>query len=124
MSDFCTVINCMDGRVQYPVNNYLIAKYGIKFVDVITRTGPDKILSDANDEDQLKNLHRMMDISVKIHGSSIIAICGHHDCAGNPVSKEEHFEHVKNSVNYVKGKYPDCEVFGIWIGEDWEVSEI
>jgi len=41
-------------------------------------------------------------IYIKAHNSSQIVIAGHHDCAGNPVSKEEHLTQIKKSINIIK----------------------
>ena len=35
----------MDGRVQLPVLKYIIAEYGIDYVDMITMPGPNRILA-------------------------------------------------------------------------------
>jgi hypothetical protein len=43
---FCTVINCMDGRVQLPVNKYLQKRFNVAYVDSITEAGPVRIISD------------------------------------------------------------------------------
>ena len=42
---FYTAINCMDGRIQESVTNYIKKKYNVLFVDMITSAGPVKILS-------------------------------------------------------------------------------
>ena len=33
--NFGTVINCMDGRTQLPVNEYLRREYGLDFIDTV-----------------------------------------------------------------------------------------
>ena len=43
---FCTVINCMDGRVQLPVIDRLQDRYKVNYVDSITEAGPVRVLSD------------------------------------------------------------------------------
>ena len=42
---FCTVISCIDGRVQLPVITYLQNRFGVKFVDNVTEAGPVGVLS-------------------------------------------------------------------------------
>ena len=37
---FGTVINCTDGRVQYPVLDYLKKKYQLDFFDSANEAGP------------------------------------------------------------------------------------
>jgi len=121
---FATVINCMDGRTQKPVNIYLKDKYSVKYVDVITEAGPDGILAKREDNQLVSSILNRVDISVNKHGSSKIAIVGHHDCAGNPVSMEQHNKQTLESVEFLKTKYPKLEIIGLWIGDDWKVKEI
>ena len=46
---FFTVINCIDGRIQLPVIQYLQQKYNVEFIDSITEVGPNLILADNID---------------------------------------------------------------------------
>ncbi|MBC7345036.1 MAG: hypothetical protein H5U03_06435, partial [Clostridia bacterium] len=85
---FAATINCMDGRTQLPVINYVKDKYGVDYVDVITEPGPNKLLAERGDEALLASIRRRLEISVLKHGSRHVVIVGHHDCAGNPVEKE------------------------------------
>ncbi len=121
---FCAVVNCMDGRTQIPANEFMKKKFDAEYVDTITEPGPDKIIAEASDETLLQSIFNRLDISVNKHGSKGMAIVGHHDCAGNPVSKEEHLRQTKKSVKILSERYPDVEVIGIWIGEDWKAEEI
>lgn len=118
---FATVINCMDGRVQLPVANWLKENYHVDYVDVITEPGPDKIISQSQNIDSIKS---KVLISVNIHGSSIVVITGHYDCAGNPVSKKEHLEEIKRSTDVVKSWNLPVKIFGLWVNEKWEIDII
>ena len=82
---FATAINCMDGRVQKPVFNFICANYGVDFIDMITEPGPIKILSENHDKFTIESLRLKTALSIDKHKSNLIAIIGHHDCAGNPV---------------------------------------
>ncbi len=124
MPTFGTVINCMDGRVQEQVNEYLKNRFGVEFIDVITRPGPDGLLAAGSNKGDIQNLLKMVDVSVIKHGSVKIAVTAHHDCAGNPVSKEEHLAHLDKSADFLSAKYPRCEIIKLWIGENWEVEEL
>ena len=53
---FATAINCMDGRVQLPVINYLKDQYKIDYVDMITEPGPIKILSELKDNKLVESI--------------------------------------------------------------------
>ncbi len=115
---FATALNCMDGRTQEPVIDLIKKDANVTFVDMITYPGMDGFLANAN-EDDLKQIFRMIDISVEKHGSQHIYIVGHFDCAGNPVSEEQHKEDIRKAVQRIKERYSDLTVKGIWVGNTW-----
>ena len=121
---FVTAINCMDGRVQKPVYDYLQGKYNADYVDMITEAGPSKVLAEAKDVFLLKALKEKIEISVKKHGSKAVAVIGHFDCAGNPVDKTAQIEDITSAINTLKKWDFDVEYIGLWVGEDWKVSEV
>ena len=43
---FATCLNCMDGRAQLPVINWIMENYDIKYVDMITEAGINGFLAD------------------------------------------------------------------------------
>jgi len=121
---FATAINCMDGRVQLPVINWLRENLPVDYVDMITEPGPDKILAEgpAAAQDSIKA--RVL-ISVNKHGSNTVLVVAHDDCAGNPVSRAQHEMHVRQSVIRIRSwNLPISRIFGAWIGEDWKVEII
>ena len=42
---FGTAINCLDGRVQLPVSNWMKMQFHLDYIDMITEPGPDKIVA-------------------------------------------------------------------------------
>jgi len=98
MSSFCTVVNCMDGRVQLPVIRYLQRRFNVNHVDTITEPGPNLILANQDDKAGVQSILRRVQISVKKHESVGIALVGHHDCAGNPTQEEEQRKHIIDGV--------------------------
>lgn len=123
-NNFVTAINCMDGRVQKPVMDFAIAKFGADYVDIVTEAGPDNILSENKDIDTIESIKKRVLISVEKHESKVIIIAGHHDCAGNPVEKEMHYKHIRESVENIKKWNFDVEVCGVWVDESWGVQLI
>lgn len=121
---FATVINCMDGRVQKPVTEYLLKKFDVKYIDVITEPGPNLILAEQKNKDLLNSIANRLEISIKKHHSNNIAIVGHHDCAGNPTSKENQLIHLSESIKKLKSAYPNVNVIGLWVNDAWGVEEI
>ena len=121
---FGTVINCMDGRVQKPVSEYLQKKFNAEYIDVITEPGPNLILSKLTNENLINSINARLDISVNKHDSKNIAIVGHHDCAGNPSPKESQLKHISDSIEYLQKNFPTSNVIGLWVNENWEVEEV
>jgi hypothetical protein len=114
----------MDGRVQIPVIQYLKERFNAQYVDSITEPGPNYILAAESDISLLHSIQTRLDISVKKHHSGAIAIVGHHDCAGNPRPKDQQLVHIEKSKNWLKEKYPETEVIGLWVDEQWQVVEV
>ena len=121
---FGTAINCMDGRAQLPVIDWLKRKYGLDYVDMITEPGPEKLLSHGRPE-QVESIKSRVEISVNAHGSRIILVVAHHDCAGNPVSKEEHVHQVRDCLKLVESwGLPVDDIIGVWINDRWTVEPV
>ena len=80
---FCTAVNCMDGRVQIPVIEFLRKRFGVEHVDTITEPGPNRILALHSDGGPAASILSRVALSVEKHGSVGIAVAGHFDCAGS-----------------------------------------
>jgi len=120
--NFITTINCMDGRVQLPVINYLRKKYQAEYVDMITEAGPVKILADGIEKDIIRDIKKRLIISSRRHGSKRLAIVAHYDCAGNPVSKEQQVVDLNNSIQLIKKWKLFPEIIGLWVDQNWKVG--
>ena len=120
---FATSINCIDGRIQLPISNWIKQKYSIDYVDVITHPGSDKIIGEKNIEG-ISEIKTKTLVSINAHNSKLVVISGHHDCAGNPVSKEMHLTQIKKSINIIKSWNCPVTVIGVWINDQWEIEEI
>jgi len=119
---FGTAINCMDGRVQLPVIEYLIKTYNLEYIDSITEPGPVKILAENGAE--VDSIKRRVNISVEAHGSKIIAVIAHYDCAGNPVPKETQIEQLKFALKTVGTWNYNVPCIGLWVDENWQVEHV
>ena len=82
--DFYPSIQCMVGRIQDSIIKYYEGSHHIAYVDVITEPGPCKILT-INNRISVNSIIKRNEISIKKHGSKLIAISRHHDCAGKPL---------------------------------------
>jgi hypothetical protein len=112
----------MDGRIQGPIQEYLKSKYNVKYVDAITEPGPCKIIAENNDVNAVNSILQRVTISVNIHKSNLIAISGHYDCAGNPCEAEVQKGQITQSVEYFKNLYPNTEIIGLWVDDNWKVN--
>ena len=121
---FFTAINCMDGRVQKPVIEYLTGRFGVDFIDTITEPGPVRILAEQMDPDLLRSIFRRVDVSIEKHASRGIAVVAHHDCAGNPYPASVQRDQLDKAVACVKSRYPEMPVIALWVDDSWSVSEV
>src|SRR3990167_8071356 len=97
---FGTAINCIDGRVQQPVADWVKRNYHVEYVDMVTEPGADKAVA-LGTPSVLSALKAKVDISRAAHHSTIVAIAGHHACAANPVSKEEHLSQIGKAARAI-----------------------
>ena len=120
---FCTAVNCMDGRVQLPVINYLMERFDVEYVDSVTEPGPVRVLSDAADPLKRSSVFDRVTVSTGKHGSNLIAVVAHFDCTGNPLSEDEQMRQLERSVDVLAAGFPDAFIVGLWVDAEWTVSE-
>ncbi len=77
-----------------------------------------------NNLEKIEQLKSKVLISINAHKSSVVVIAGHHDCAGNPVSKEKHIEQIKKSIEVIKSWNLPVKVAGLWINDQWKAEQI
>jgi carbonic anhydrase len=121
---FCTAINCMDGRTQLPVNDFMSKIHEVTNVDTITEPGPARILGDEEDPRLVDSILHRVRISVENHDSQGICVVGHHDCAGNPVDKATQLDQISRSVEMLREHFPGLKVIGLWVNEQWVVERV
>ena len=118
---FATAINCMDGRVQKSIAEYMQKRFNVDYVDMITEPGPNKILAEGDESDIIESLKKKVGISVKKHNSRIIAVTGHYDCAGNPENEDAQKEHLRKAVNVIDSwGFPVKKIIALWLDENFE----
>ena len=121
---FVTSINCMDGRTQEPIINYMKSEYEADYIDMITEPGPNKILAENINTSVIESIKTRVEVSIQKHFSKVIAIVGHYDCGGNPSDEETQKEQIKDAVINVKTWNEDVEVIGLWVDENWKVNRV
>jgi len=122
---FGTAINFMDGRVQEPIIAWMKKTYKLDYIDMITEPGPDKILSNPRDK-RIASIKSRVEISVNKHGSKIIVMVSHCDCAGNPCSKQAHLAQNEKAIKTIKSWHLRSaeKIVGVWIDQNWTAKEI
>lgn len=123
METFGTVVNCIDGRAHPPVTAWMRTQAGVTFIDRVTQPGTDRALSEG-DPAVVAELRAQVALSVSAHGSRVVAVVGHHDCAANPATREEHLAQIRRSVERVREWQLPVEVVGLWVNERWEVEVV
>ncbi len=118
---FAICLNCMDGRVQWPVIRWIRRRCGVAYVDMITEAGMDGVLAGGK---AIDGILKKVEISVNRHGSRDIFVVGHDDCAGNPVDEATHQTNIRAAVQCLKDRYEDCRVSGLWVTTSGDIVEV
>ena len=121
---FSTAINCMDGRIQIPVIEYIKTKYNVDYVDMITEAGPVWTLSEIGESNIAESIRKRVELSVLNHRSQLIALVAHYDCAGNPVGKEAQIQQMHLAMRNVASWNLGILLIGLWVDKNWEVIEV
>jgi hypothetical protein len=121
---FGTAINCIDGRTHEPVIDFMKHKYGIDGVDMVTFPGVDGIISSSGISDVNALIRKAVSISIEKHGSRIIAVVGHFDCAGNPGNREHHYAHIGKAVQQVSSWNFKVEILGLYVNDKRQIEEV
>jgi hypothetical protein len=121
---FCAVVNCMDGRTQLPVIEYLKQRFNTDFVDSVTEPGPNLIVAERTPPHLFDSIIARLRISTGRHRSKAIALVGHHDCAGNPSNYRSQLAQLSKGIAVLKAEFPDAEIVALWVDEAWAVHEV
>ncbi len=121
---FAASVNCIDGRVQKPITEYIKRKCTVDFVDVITIPGCARVLAEQGDDAALKLVRRSVEVSIAKHGSKYVFVSGHYDCAANPVDRKKHVEQIKEAAALIRSWNSSIQVVCLWVGGNLQVEEI
>lgn len=123
-SDHGTIVNCMDGTVQLPAINFAKHLWTVNWVDVITAAAPEKILSEAKDQETINRIFQNIEASLCDQKIKRLAVVAHSGCDINKVLDKKKKEMLCQSVNFLKDRYEDADVVGIWIDGKEKASKI
>jgi hypothetical protein len=116
MPRFGTAITCIDGRVQEPVALWVRNRFFVDYVDMVTEPGPDLAVAHGA-PDLIEALRRKVLISVEAHGSTVVVVAGHYECAAHPVEKAQHIADIRQSVDVVRGWNLTTTLVGLWVDQ-------
>jgi hypothetical protein len=121
--NFSTALNCMDGRTQEPVARWSKQVFGVQNVDMITTAGMDGAI--LGDETERNRAFKLAKVSHEKHGSSQVVVVGHSECAGHPVSNEQHEKDVVAAVDRVNQWDLFSTIIGLFVNvADGSVKEV
>jgi hypothetical protein len=121
---YATTVNCIDGRAQQPVADWLKSNYGVDYVDAVTEPGPSRNLI-CGAPAQVEAIRHRACVSVGAHASAIVALAAHGDCAGNPASKEESIRQTREALNVIQSWGLPVTLIGLWVdGETWQGERV
>lgn len=121
---FCAVINCLDGRTQLPVIQFLMNRFNVKYVDMLTDAGPLGILTNDPESDRAKFFIERVNTVIRVHDIKELAVTGHWDCRGNPVPRERQLEQQREVILRYREIFPQLTIIGLWVDEAEQVHEI
>ena len=93
-------------------------------VDMVTFPGVDGIISSSGISDAIALIRKAVSISIEKHGSRIIAVVGHFDCAGNPGNREHHYANIGKAVQQVSSWNFDVEIVGLYVNDKRQIEEV
>jgi hypothetical protein len=120
---FATTVNCIDGRAQGPVSDWIKIHCQASFVDTITTPGPDKLIS-SGPHSKVDHIREAVAVSVNAHKSAAVVIAGHYDCAANKVSDDEHKEQIRAAVEVIRSWGLPVRIAGLWVNEWWQIEVV
>ena len=105
-----------------PVIDWLKLSFNVQYVDLITEPGADQVLLNGTSS-QIYSVKEKIYLSLDRHQSEILAVVGHFDCLGNPVSKEKHFEQIEQTVNLIESWGFWVRIVGLWVNQ-WSSIDV
>lgn len=120
---FATAITCIDGRTQTPVGEWVKRQAHADYVDTVTWPGPEGVMTsgDQSIHDAIRNA---VEVSVRAHGSTFVAIAGHYDCAAFPAERERRLAAIRQAAEMIANWGLGVRVTGLYVNENWQIEVV
>ncbi|MDE0885214.1 MAG: hypothetical protein OSB70_06740 [Myxococcota bacterium] len=112
--NYATAICCIDGRIQQPVSDFGRRRFGVRYVDMITKPGPVANMSDE--------MNAYVRISVREHHSCGIVVSAHADCAANPIDDNVQKDQCRKAAAILRETWTKTEVIPVWVSLDCAIE--
>ncbi|WBB53617.1 carbonic anhydrase [Verrucosispora sp. WMMD573] len=112
---FATLLSCIDGRIQRPLDEWVRRHLDVEYLDTITEPGPEALLATTG-ESRLDSLLEKVRVSQRAHGSATLVVAAHSDCAGNPVSVAEHHRQLRAGLSRLATRLPGTRILAVHAG--------
>lgn len=119
----CIVVNCVDGRAQLPVIEFIKREYGVSF-DIITEWNPAYVLAERNTSVEARSIMEKIQLLIKNNNISVLAIASHRGCADDCESGASCSRQLNLSVQYVAKHFPEQKVIGLWVDANGSAKEV
>ena len=129
MLKFGCALDCGDGRCQGPSRKWQKANFGVEAVDKITVAGLVERLS-KKDPLTINFVQRELLIYLTKHGSLVVTVSAHNDCAGNRTTKKKQIKQLRKARKIVSNMIRSfnlgrkVNVFILWVNGHWMPEEI
>ena len=120
---FAVVLNCIDGRTQQALIEWVQRELDVTHVDVVTEPGVDRVLA-RGEAATVQALLDKVCVSRLAHGAVAVIVAGHHDCAANPGDAEHHLGDVTGGVATMRPLLPEMPVHGVYVDDTWQVLAV
>lgn len=120
---FAVLLNCIDGRTQQPLLEWVRRELDVSHVDIVTEPGVDGVLARGDDTTVQARLDKVC-VSRLAHGAVALVVAGHHDCAANPGEAPSHFQDLDRAVQVVAEALPELPVRAVYVDHTWSVTPL
>ena len=120
----CIAVNCVDGRVQRPAIEYLKARFGVPYVDIVSEWNPAHVLARSHVSTQARAVVERVSLLVAAHDVAAVALVAHHGCEEAGEFDTDPVEELNTAVQHLAQHLSQRQVIGLWIDQMDSVQEI